>query len=112
MNDPDFWGQVTTAYRIDVQVAVGAEIVVRFHVHGALQGTATAANTGAKGRPVSCEWGNDNLHGSNGAPSVYYAHIAVLDGVSTIGRRFAWQTPDAAGTYAQMRQCRRVPRGR
>lgn len=87
---------------IDVRVAVGASITIDFYVDGVLHSTATAANTQAKGKPVQIVFPNVGLHGSVSARTWYYAHFAVLDGVSTIGRRFVRRTPNAIATFSQM----------
>lgn len=87
---------------IDVRVAVGAAITIDFHVDGVLQSTATAANTAGKGKPVQIVFANTGLHGTSASRTWYYAHLAVLDGVSTIGRRFVRRTPHAIASYSQM----------
>lgn len=87
---------------IDVRVAVGADITIDFHVDGVLQSTATAANTGGKGKPVQIVFANTGLHGTSASRTWYYAHLAVLDGVSTIGRRFVRRTPHAIASFNQM----------
>jgi hypothetical protein len=86
-------------YWIDAKIAVGADITIEFYVDGMLQSSATAGNTGVKGKPVRCVWRNVQLFNSNSLATWYYAHIAVLDGVSTIGRRFVRRTPDLVATY-------------
>jgi hypothetical protein len=97
-----FIAATSQTYWIDVRVAVGAEITVEFHVDGVLQSSAQAANVNGKGRPVRCVWRNLGLYNSNSTATWYYAHIAVLDGVSTIGRRFVRRIPDLVATYDQM----------
>jgi hypothetical protein len=87
---------------VDVRVVVGAEITIEFFVDGVLHSAATAANTGAKGKPVRVVFANANLHGSYSSRTWYYAHFAVLDGVSTIGRRFVRRTPNAIASFNQM----------
>ena len=87
---------------IDVRVSVGAAITIDFHVDGVLQSTATAANTGGKGKPVQIVFANTGLHGTSASRTWYYAHLAVLDGVSTIGRRFVRRTPHAIASFNQM----------
>ena len=86
---------------IDVRVSVGASITIDFYVDGVLHSTATDANTQAKGKPVQIVFPNVGLHGSASARTWYYAHFAVLDGVSTIGRRFVRRTPNAIATFSQ-----------
>lgn len=88
-----------TAYWIDVRVAVGADITIAFHVDGILQSSATAPNTAGKGKPVQIVFDNAKMHDHYSDVAWYYAHIAALDGVSTLGRRFARQTPGPAGTH-------------
>jgi hypothetical protein len=87
---------------IDLRVAVGANITVEFYVDGVLHSSATAANTQGKGKPVQIVFANTGLHGTSNTRTWYYAHFAVLDGISTIGRRFVRRTPNAAGSFAQM----------
>jgi len=87
---------------IDVRVAVGAEITIEFFVDGVLQSAATAANTGGKGKPVQVVFANAGLHGTSTSRTWYYAHIAALDGVSTIGRRFVRRSPNAIASFNEM----------
>jgi hypothetical protein len=88
---------------IDVRLAVGAGIAIEFHVDGALHSAASAANSAGRGKPVHCVFANAGLHGhTSSSRTWYYAHIAVLDGVSTIGRRFVRRIPNAIATYNQM----------
>jgi len=87
---------------VDVRLAVGANITIEFFVDGVLQSAATAANTGSKGKPVQVVFANVGLHGTSTNRTWYYAHIAVLDGVSTIGRRFVRRTPNTVATFNQM----------
>jgi len=94
-----FVAATNQAYWIDVKIAVGADISIEFYVDGVLHSSATAANTAGKGRPVRCVWRNLYLFDFYNPATWYYSHIAVLDGVSTIGRRFARRTPDLVATY-------------
>jgi hypothetical protein len=94
-----FVAATNQTYWIDVRVSVGADITIEFYVDGSLHSSATAANVGGKGRPVQCLWRNLHLFDYFTSATWYYAHIAVLDGVSTIGRRFVRRTPDLVGTY-------------
>jgi hypothetical protein len=87
---------------IDVRVAVGASIAIELYVDGVLQSAASAANTQAKGKPIQVVFANVALHGSVSSRIWSYAHLAVLDGVSTIGRRFVRRTPNAVATFNQM----------
>jgi hypothetical protein len=87
---------------IDVRLSVGAEITVEFYVEGVLQTAATAANTAGKGKPRHVLFANTALHSSASTRTWYYAHIAVLDGVSTIGRRFVRRSPNAIASFNQM----------
>ena len=87
---------------IDLRVAVGAGITIEFYVDGVLQSSATAANTQGKGKPVQIVFANIGLHGTSVTRTWYYAHFAVLDGVSTIGRRFVRRTPNAVGSFNEM----------
>jgi len=90
------------AYWVDVRIAVDTDITIEFYIDGILQSSAAAPNTGGKGRPVRCTWKNQYLFDHHGVHTWYYAHIAVLDGVSTIGRRFVRRTPDLVGTHNAM----------
>ncbi len=85
-----------------MRVAVGAEITIEFYVEGVLQTAATAANTGGKGKPRHVVFANTALHGIATNRTWYYAHIAVLDGISTIGRRFVRRSPNAIASFNQM----------
>jgi len=87
---------------VDVRVAVGADVTIELFVEGVLHSAATAANTGAKGKPVRVVFANSNLHGAYQNRIWSYAHIAILDGVSTIGRRFVRRTPHAIASFSQM----------
>ena len=90
-----------TTHWVDVKLSVGTDITIAFHVDGVLHSSATAANTGAKGKPALAVFNNEEMHRYYNNAEWFYAHIAALDGVSTIGRRFARQTVNAVGTYAQ-----------
>jgi hypothetical protein len=88
---------------IDVRLVVGAHITIDLYVDGVLHSTATAANTAGKGKPIQIVFANIGLHGSAGSTRTWsYAHIAVLDNRSTIGRRFVRRTPASSGSFAQM----------
>ena len=87
---------------IDLRVAVGADITIEFYVDGVLQSAATAANTAGRGKPVQIVFANIGLHGSLSTRTWYYAHLAVLDGVSTIGRRFVRRSPNVIASFNQM----------
>jgi hypothetical protein len=87
---------------IDVCVKVGAAITIEFYVEGVLQSSATAANTASKGKPRQVVFANTALHGIAASRTWYYAHVAVLDGVSTIGRRFVRRSPNAVASFNQM----------
>lgn len=87
---------------VDVRVAVGSEITIEFFVDGVLHSAATADNTSGKGKPVRVVFANANLHGSFSSRTWYYAHFAILDGVSTIGRRFVRRNPNAIASFNQM----------
>ena len=88
---------------IDVRLAVGAQITLDLYVDGVLHSTASAANSAGKGKPIQIVFANIGLHGSIGSTRTWsYAHIAVLDNRSTIGRRFVRRTPASGGSFAQM----------
>ena len=87
---------------VDVRVALGTDITVEFYVDGLLRSTATAANTAGKGKPVQVVFANGGLHSSASSRTWYYAHIAILDGVPTIGRRFVRRIPNTVATFNQM----------
>ena len=87
---------------LNVRVSVGANITMDLYDGATLVSSATAANSGGKGKPTSIVFGNADMHNdSYPAANWYYAHLAVLDGRSTIGRRFARRVPSAAGTHNQ-----------
>lgn len=94
-----FTAATSQVYWVDVKISVGADITIGFYTDGILQSSATAANTGGKGRPVRCVWKNYSLFDFYNPATCYYAHIAVLDGVPTIGRRFVRRTPDLVATH-------------
>ncbi|WP_190305599.1 hypothetical protein [Roseicitreum antarcticum] len=83
-------------------MAVGADITLEFYVEGVLQSTATAANTGGEGKPRQVVFANTALHGISANNTWYYAHIAALDGVPTIGRRFVRRVPYTVATFDEM----------
>jgi len=89
---------------IDIRLVVGATITLEFYVDGVLRSTATAANTAAKGKPRHIIFRNLGLHGATSTTSRiwYLAHIAALDGRSTIGRRFVRRSPNVVATFNQM----------
>ena len=87
---------------IDLRVAVGAEITCEFWVDGVLHSAATAPNTAAKGKPRTIVFANTALHAISATRVWYYAHIAALDGVSTIGRRFVRRSPAALASFDEM----------
>jgi hypothetical protein len=89
---------------VDVRVAVGANITIDFYVDGALKSTATANNSGGKGKPVRVDFQLGGMLNATGSSTqyIYVAHLAVLDGVSTIGRRFLRKRPNIAGAVSQM----------
>lgn len=93
---------VAQAQWVDVRVAVGAHITLDFYVDGILHSTAAAAKTAGKGKPVQIVFPNIGLHGYILARTWSFAHIAVLDGRSTIGRRFVRRTPASIATFNEM----------
>jgi hypothetical protein len=97
---------VAQAQWVDVRLAVGAQITLDFYVDGILHSTATAANTAGtpvmRGKPVQIVFPNIGLHGYILARTWSFAHIAVLDGRSTIGRRFVRRTPSSIATFNEM----------
>ncbi|WP_296761771.1 FscB [Sediminimonas sp.] len=90
-----------TIHWIDVKLSVGADIAIALHVDGVLHSSATAANTGARGKPALAVFANRDMHRYYNNTDWFYAHLAACDGVSTIGRRFARQTPGVVGTHDQ-----------
>jgi hypothetical protein len=88
---------------VDLRLSVGATITLEFHVNGTLRSSATAANTAGKGKPVLVVFANRGLNGAGFGERIwYYAHVAALDGVSTIGRRFVRRTPNTIASFNQM----------
>ena len=90
-----------TDYWFDVRVSVGAVITVEFHVDGALASQATASNTGGRGKPRRVGFWVRGHYSSNRAERTGFGNIAMLDGVSSLGRRFLRLTPNAAGAFDQ-----------
>lgn len=88
-----------TGYWIDIQLVVGANIEMRVYFSGLLVAEASAANSGGVGKPVRFAFPNKGLHSSSNKRHWGYAHFAVLDDVSTIGRRFIRRTPFVAGFH-------------
>ncbi|PQO22065.1 FscB [Rhodobacteraceae bacterium WD3A24] len=86
---------------VDIRVSVGSDITIEFYADGVLQSSATAANTGGKGKPTHITFNNPSQTWYSINVTWYIAHLAVLDGVSTINRRFARQTPNTLGSYDQ-----------
>lgn len=87
---------------VDVRLAVASAITIDLYIDGVLQSTASAPNTAAKSKPQRVVFANSNLHSGFITRIWYYAHIAVLDGVSTIGRRFVRRSPASLATFNQM----------
>lgn len=92
-----------TVHWINVKISVGADITIELYDGASLMSSATASNSGGKTAPRLAVFMNSNMHNdfSSGPFSWYYAHIAVLDGASTIGRKFARQTVNTVGNYDQ-----------
>lgn len=82
----------------DIRVSVGANIVIDYYVGGMLLSTATAANSGGKGKPIFISIDNNDLQGSSGGDNGV-SEVIMTDGESTIGWRLATLDPDGAGTY-------------
>ena len=97
-----FMASSNAAVWVDIRIAVGAGITVDFYVDGVLHSSATAPNTGGKGKPALVRFLNRGLHDSASIRTWHYAHFALLDGVPTIGRRFVRRRPDAIGSFNQM----------
>lgn len=99
----DFGASLTSTW-FDIQVECNSsEITIRLHAHGALVLSATAANTAGKAPSTSIQASMQVSHDNAYAGQIAVAHIAVLDGVSTIGRRFVRLRPNAQGHYNQWR---------
>lgn len=81
------------AFWVDVPVQVGADITIKFYVDGVLH------SSGGNGKPVRCIWKNHGLSDYYTNTTCYYVHIAVLDGDSSMGRRFVRRAPDLIATY-------------
>lgn len=91
------------AYWIDVKVEiVGSDITLSLYMNEVLVSTATGSRPGGSGKPRGFlfEWWPMRRTTTTSTTS-YIAHFAVLDGVSTLGRRFARLRPAAAGEYEQ-----------
>ena len=90
---------------VDIRIAVGADIVVDLYVSGTLVGTATAANTGSKGKPVRMSADHFDIvssGSSTGTSWVFYSEVLILDGESTVGLRLASQAPNTQGNSNDM----------
>jgi hypothetical protein len=99
----DFGSSLSSTW-FDIQVECNSsEITIRLHAHGALVLSATAANTAGKAPSTSIQASMQVSHDNAYAGQIAVAHIAVLDGVSTIGRRFVRLRPNAQGHYNQWR---------
>lgn len=98
-----FMAGVSQTLWVDVRVVVDAQITIEFYVDGMLHSAATAANTAGRGKPRQIVFANIGLHGSAGSARIWsFAHIAVLDNRSTIGRRFVRRTPASIATFNEM----------
>jgi len=86
----------------DIAITVTTSIITcEFYIDGVSQGSVTAANTvGLKNKPETLVLDVAGWAGGSLANEFFLAaHFAVLDGVSTVGRRFVRQTPDVAATH-------------
>lgn len=82
---------------LDFNVVIGANVTLTCYLNGGSAWSATATN-GASFTAVGQVLGKffSQTQGS-GSVTVYLAHIAAMDGVSTINRRFVRMRPNAAG---------------
>jgi len=86
---------------IDIKVVVGANITMECYINGALQSTATAANTGGKLGPTVFMMQHEGMVNTYGGDSFYYSEFIITDNESTLNWRIATLVPAAQGTYDQ-----------
>lgn len=86
-----------TAYSYDLQVTVGATVVVNLYMNGALIGTATAANsTGTvRGNPASCI-----MESVSGGYTAYYSEVIIAT-EDTRGMRLRELRPRSFGLFQE-----------
>lgn len=80
----------------------GVSITLDLHVDGMQVSSATAPDTLGRGPCTQVLFANAALHSNSNSRTWHYAHVALLDGVSTIGRRFIRRLPAAAGIHDDM----------
>jgi hypothetical protein len=92
------WTQYST-YFVDIEIVVGANITINAWMNGVQVGTATAANTGAKGKPVDTYCRFDDCSGANPGSGTFcfFSEIIITDNENPIGWRVATMKPNAAG---------------
>ncbi len=92
-----------SAFVFDIRVIVGANIVCEVYLGGTLVSTATAANTGAKGKPKRVLFiNNDTAAASNTTTHRYFTEIICTEDEPTIGWRLATLPPVAAGFHTAL----------
>lgn len=84
---------------IDVKVVVGADVTMEIYMNGAIQSTATAANTGGKLGPTSFVMQHEDMVYTSGGDEFWYSEFVITDNEPTINWRVATMTPAAQGTY-------------
>lgn len=85
-------GWVDVNYKVD-----GLTAKVEFYFAGALLASATTTRASAPPSAVGVAGRFPGLFRPSGACENGFAHLAITDGISTVGRRFARLRPDAAG---------------
>ena len=86
---------------IDIKVVVGANITMECYINGALQSTATAANTGGKLGPTDFVMQHEDMILDFSGSFFYYSEFIITDNESTLNWRLATLTPNAQGNYDQ-----------
>jgi len=84
---------------IDVKVVVDANITMEAYMNGALQSTATAANTAGKLGPTSFVMQHEDMVYTSAGDEFYYSEFVVTDNEPTLNWRVATLVPAAQGTH-------------
>lgn len=87
---------------LDIRLRVAADIEMDLYADGVLVSSASATNGVGRGRPRRITFENQRLFSFSSTIQWGYAHFAVLDGVSTINRRFVRRRPQTQGALAEM----------
>jgi len=88
-------------FTVDVKIVVGATIDAEVYFNGALQGTATIANTQNAGNPDRMQFGIfDNDTGSGSGHAAWFGEMIIAD-EDTRGFRLRELTPQSFGVFQQ-----------